>query len=89
MHGIELLLQKAFQLVGTDLAHGHQAEVVGDERHQVFFFKDERILGKQVALIRLLDVCIQGLEATDLNGFKQFVQDHQQLALKLFAASLE
>jgi hypothetical protein len=37
--GFQFLLQHAFQLVGVDLAHRHQAEVVDDEGQQLRLFQ--------------------------------------------------
>src|SRR5690606_6638849 len=44
--------------------------------------------GEQVALLRLLDVRIQGLEATDLDHLQQLVHQHQQLPLEFLATAL-
>ena len=40
-------------------------------------------------MLRLLDMRIQRLEPPVLDGFQQFVEQHQQLTLKLFSATAE
>ena len=80
--GFEFLLQHAFQLVGVDLAHRHQAEVVDDERQQLRLFQDQRIALEHRAVLRRLDVGVERLQAAG-RRLQQFVHQQQELALEL------
>src|SRR5690606_26565014 len=76
------------ELMRADLAHGHQAEVVGDKGHQVLFLQDQRIAHEQIALLRLFNVRIERLQSAYVDHFQQLIEQHQQLALKFLATAL-
>ncbi len=88
LHRLEFLFEKAFEFVGADLAHGHQSEIVGDERHQVLLLKDQRVAHEKITLFGLFDVGIEYLQTADVDHFQQFVKKHQQLALEFLATTL-
>jgi hypothetical protein len=86
---LQFVVEQAFQLVRIQIAADDQTQAIGDEFDHVVVGQDARIVGEELALLRMLHVCFNrehaGLADLDQNVVDQFQQVDIVLALVLGA----
>src|SRR5690606_3536145 len=77
--GLQLVFEQALQLMRIEVAAGDQPQAVNDELHHVMVGHHTRVLLEDVALLRVLDVPLDGEHAVATRHHQDLVHQLEQL----------